>query len=91
MCGWKRSSSVFGSASGSCERNFDWPTLNRSRHRAPIGTTVGGVKKVWRGWLYNVSGFGVVELKFKNGKRALIGTDEPEKLTGAIEAALAAN
>lgn len=50
-----------------------------------------GVKKVWRGWLYNVSGFGVVELKFKNGKRALIGTDEPEKLTGAIEAALAAN
>lgn len=47
-----------------------------------------GIKKVWGGWLFNVSGFDVVELKFKNGKRALIGTDEPGKLTTAIESAM---
>ena len=46
-----------------------------------------GIKKVRHGWLFNVSGFGAVELKFKNGKRALIGTDEPKKLAAAIEAA----
>ena len=49
-----------------------------------------GIKKVRAGWLFNVSGFGVVELKFKNGKRALIGTDEPDKLASAIKNATAA-
>ena len=43
-----------------------------------------------RGWLwpkmliYNVSGFGAVEIGLKNGKTYRIGTDEPEKLEQAI-------
>tara|TARA_Y100001934_G_scaffold282625_1_gene397240 strand:+ start:262 stop:378 length:117 start_codon:yes stop_codon:yes gene_type:complete len=36
-----------------------------------------------------VSGFDVVEIKLKNGKRYLIGTDQPKKLHAAIESVLA--
>ena len=46
-----------------------------------------GIKKIRGGWLFNVSGFKTVELKMKNGRRYLIGTDEPKKLAAAIEAA----
>ncbi|MGE5604738.1 MAG: hypothetical protein ACM3YE_03495, partial [Bacteroidota bacterium] len=35
--------------------------------------------------LYNVSGRRAAELTMKNGRRVYIGTDEPEKLTEAIE------
>ena len=48
-----------------------------------------GIKKIWGGWLFNVSGFDVVEIKLKNGKRYLIGTDQPKKLHAAIESVLA--
>ena len=37
-----------------------------------------------KGWLYNVSGLNAVELNMKNGMKYLIGTNEPEKLLGAI-------
>lgn len=40
------------------------------------------------GWLYNVSGFGAVEFQHRNGKCYRIGTDEPEALLAAIEAAI---
>jgi hypothetical protein len=40
-------------------------------------------------WLWNVSGFLAVELTMRDGKRFRIGTDEPEKLAAAIEAARA--
>jgi hypothetical protein len=36
------------------------------------------------GWVYNVSGFDAVELEFKDGKKARIGTDEPQRLAEAI-------
>ena len=41
------------------------------------------------GWLYNVSGFGAVELQMRNGSHCRIGTDEPEKLCEAIQNRLA--
>ncbi len=43
-----------------------------------------GIKKIRGGWLFNVSGFEVVEIRLKNGHRYMIGTDEPEKLLAAI-------
>ena len=53
--------------------------------------------KWWWGWgihgchgkacLYNVSGFDSIELTMKNGMKYLIGTDEPDKLCGAIKEA----
>jgi len=37
-----------------------------------------------RMWIFNVSGFGAVEIKMKNGKVYRIGTDEPKNLEQAI-------
>ena len=48
-----------------------------------------GIKMIKGGWLFNVSGFGAVELNMKNGKRYMIGSDEPDRLHEAIEAAMA--
>ena len=45
-----------------------------------------GIRKVSKGWLYNVSGFDAVEVQLENGRRFLLGTDEPRKLQSAIEA-----
>jgi hypothetical protein len=35
-------------------------------------------------WIYNISGFGAVEIIMKNGKIYRIGTDEPKKLEQTI-------
>jgi len=48
-----------------------------------------GIKKISGGWLFNISGFDTVELKLGNGRRYLIGTDEPERLYEVIESAMA--
>ena len=47
-----------------------------------------GITKVWGGWVYSISGFDAVELRFKNDKFVRIGTDEPQKLHAAIESAM---
>ncbi|MGE3345671.1 MAG: hypothetical protein AB7L71_19790, partial [Vicinamibacterales bacterium] len=43
-----------------------------------------GIRFVPRGLLYNVAGRQVVELELSNGRRALIGTEDPEGLTRAV-------
>lgn len=48
-----------------------------------------GIRLTPYGWLYNVSGFDAVEIRLRSGKRYRIGTDEPEALTTALEAAIA--
>lgn len=48
-----------------------------------------GVKKIPKGWLFNVSGLEAIELQMKNGRRYRIGTDEPVELVQAIETAVA--
>jgi hypothetical protein len=35
-------------------------------------------------WIFNIFGFGAVEIKMKNGKTYRIGTDEPKNLERAI-------
>ena len=47
-----------------------------------------GIRYYFGGWLYNIAGFKSVEIIFKNGKKARIGTDELEKLAGAIRDAI---
>lgn len=42
-----------------------------------------------RGWLYNVSGFGAVEVVLKSGKTFLLGSDEPQERCLAIRRAIA--
>jgi hypothetical protein len=47
-----------------------------------------GIRITPHGWLYNVSGLDAVELELLGGRSLRIGTDEPERLVVAIEAAL---
>jgi hypothetical protein len=47
-----------------------------------------GIHWVGSGWLYNIAAGDAVEMLFKNGKKARIGTDEPEKLVAAIKSVL---
>ncbi len=44
-----------------------------------------GIKRIPKGWLFNVSGRDAIELLMRNGTVYRIGTDEPEKLSRAIQ------
>jgi hypothetical protein len=48
-----------------------------------------GVHRTRRGWLYNVAGSEAVLVRQHDGKSFLLGTDEPRRLTAAIERAIA--
>ncbi|MBE0687393.1 MAG: hypothetical protein IH585_15490 [Anaerolineaceae bacterium] len=44
-----------------------------------------GIRPAPHGWMFNVSGFGGVELIFKNNEHFRIGSDEPEHLANEIQ------
>jgi hypothetical protein len=74
--------------SGIIKKRF---ALDKIQSAAPVRNTwyMGfGVHYFGNGWLYNIAGLDAVELTFKNGKKARIGTDEPEKLAAAIQTAI---
>ncbi|GAB6280462.1 MAG: hypothetical protein STSR0007_05350 [Thermovirga sp.] len=48
-----------------------------------------GFKKVSGGWLYSVAVSGGIDIGMKNGKRIVIGSDDPEGLTQAIRSRMA--
>jgi len=50
-----------------------------------------GVRYGWKGKAYNVSGNRGVQLELADGKRLLIGSQRPEELAQAIEAARSGN
>ncbi len=39
----------------------------------------------FHGWLWNVSGFQAVEIRYGGGKRVTLGTDDPQGLVDAVE------
>ncbi len=43
-----------------------------------------GIRLTRRGWLYNVSGLDAVLVERRDGKKFLLGTDEPQRLAAAI-------
>jgi len=47
-----------------------------------------GIRLTPHGWLYNVSGFQAVQIKFRTGEEFRIGTDVPQELEAAIQQAL---
>lgn len=47
-----------------------------------------GVHLTRNGWLYNVSGFGAVQVTLKSGKTFLLGSDKPEQLCSALQRAI---
>ena len=44
----------------------------------------GGIRVVSKGWIWNIWGLGTVQITFSDGRRLLIGTDDPEGLTAAL-------
>ncbi len=48
-----------------------------------------GIRFTPRGMLYNVSGFGAVEIIIRDGTRFRLGTDQPDRLRDAIRQAAA--
>jgi len=48
-----------------------------------------GIRRLPKGWLYNVSGLDAVEVQLQSGTLFRLGTDEPEKLIAALEGARA--
>lgn len=49
-----------------------------------------GIRLTPHGWLFNVSGFDAIELRFVGGRKFRIGTDEPEVLVKALRKVLPA-
>ena len=47
-----------------------------------------GIRRTRRGWLYNASGFGAVELRLRDGRVIRLGSDEPDRLRSFITARL---
>ncbi len=47
-----------------------------------------GIHYTRKGWIYNVAGLDAVELRFRDGRVARIGTDEPAALEAEIRARL---
>ena len=47
-----------------------------------------GIRYVFDGWLWNVSGLDAVQLTFKDEKHFRIGTNKPDELTAAIQEVL---
>ncbi len=47
-----------------------------------------GIHLTGQGWLYNVSGSDAVLIVRNDGKKLLLGTDEPRRLKAAVERAL---
>lgn len=43
-----------------------------------------GIRKISRGWMYNVSGLDAIELELASGKVFRIGTDDPEGPVAAL-------
>jgi hypothetical protein len=46
-----------------------------------------GIRWLRIGWMWNVAGLDAVELRYHDGTIFRIGTDEPQKLAAAIQAA----
>ena len=43
-----------------------------------------GIRRIPKGWLYNVSGLDAVAITRASGKTIMIGTDEPDALVAAL-------
>jgi hypothetical protein len=46
-----------------------------------------GIRRMPRGWLYNVSGLEAVEIEMADGRIHRVGTDRPEELLAALASA----
>jgi hypothetical protein len=47
-----------------------------------------GIHLTPHGWLYNIAGWDAVAITLRNGRKFLLGTDDPQGLAAAIQAAI---
>jgi hypothetical protein len=78
-----------GFGAGLARRHFDLRTIEKASVVQTSWLAGWGIRLTPSGWLYNAWGSGAVRLRFASGKCFTIGTDEPQALLGAIEAARA--
>lgn len=69
---------------GLIKRTLDWNDIVSCKPVRNAWWRGWGMRKIPRGWMFNVSGFHAVELELANGRTFRIGTDEPENLAEAI-------
>jgi hypothetical protein len=70
---------------GLIKTSFRWQDIEACRAVRNKWYFGWGVRKIDKGWMYNISGLDAVEISMKNGRAYRIGTDEPEKLCNAIQ------
>jgi len=73
---------------GSLRREVVLADVNAARKVRDHWYDGWGVRIIPRGRLYNVGGLDAVELEMENGRVVRIGTDQPDALLAAINAAL---
>ena len=74
---------------GMWKKLFELEQITNCKPVKNSGANGWGIRYLGKGcWLYNIAGFESVEIIFKDGKKARIGTDEPEKLADAIQLAI---
>jgi hypothetical protein len=78
-----------GFAGGLGRRRFDLRDVEKASAARTSWVTGWGIRLTPSGWVYNASGRDAVRLRFTSGRQFTIGTDEPEALLAAIEAARA--
>jgi hypothetical protein len=79
-----------GFGAGLARRRIDLRTIEKASIVSTPWFAGWGIRLTPSGWLYNAWGSGAVRVSFSSGKRFTIGTDEPEALLAAIQAARAA-
>jgi hypothetical protein len=72
---------------GLARRRFDVRSIDKVSITKTSWLTGWGIRLTPSGWVYNASGRGAVQLRLASGRRFTIGTNEPEALFAAIEAA----
>jgi hypothetical protein len=56
-----------------------------ARRYSPLWEYGGwGIRYGWSGWAYNLRGHEGVQLVFKNGRKLLLGSQQPQELAAAI-------
>jgi hypothetical protein len=76
-----------GFGCGLARRRFDLRTVEKASVTKTSWLTGWGIRLTPSGWVYNASGRQAVRLRFDSGKQFTIGTNEPNALLAAIEAA----
>jgi len=73
--------------------SFGWGWPSRTIDRAEIERAAQvrnswwhgwGIRKVSRGWMYNIAGRDAIELRLRSGRVFRVGTDQPGDLLAAV-------